>query len=422
MADKGAVIVVDLEESLVGADLHFEESLRRFKRFFSGSTDSLQRDIPLLPWNVDLLRWLRQRSEEGASLHLISRAAPDVLTAVARHLGIFEKYSSLHGQAVDKDDFVRRQLGQREFQLIDARCPGTPPWSRHEHGLANWISALRPHQWIKNLLVFVPLLTSHAGQAQVWLLALAGFLLFGLCASSAYLLNDILDIPNDRHHFRKRNRPFARGALPPKAGLALSASLAVTALATAALLSPPFAVVLAAYYTLTLAYSIRLKRAPVVDVLTLAVLYTVRIVAGAVLVGIPLSYWLGTFSIFLFLSLALLKRYIELVDMQKRKTVRMKGRAYASDDAQMLSSQGTGAGYIAVMVFCLYINSAEVSKLYQAPSWLWGIGAVLLYWINRAWWLAHRGKLHDDPIVFAVKDRVSLALAAVAAILLALSS
>lgn len=284
--------------------------------------------------------------------------------------------------------------------------------------LRTWLKAIRVHQWLKNLLVFVPLLASHRFyDAHSVLLACMAFLAFGLCASGVYVLNDLLDIPSDRRHPRKRLRPFAAGRLPLPHGLVAAPLLTLAGFALALLVSPLFALVLVAYYLMTLAYSLRLKRVVMVDVILLAGLYTVRIIGGAAAIGSQLSFWLLAFSMFIFLSLAMLKRYTELAAMLASGQDRASGRGYAVDDLPLIQSMGAASGYLAVLVFALYINSPESLALYSRPQVLWLICPMLLYWVSRAWIKAHRGGMNDDPVIFAVTDRGSQAVIAICGLL-----
>jgi 4-hydroxybenzoate polyprenyltransferase len=275
--------------------------------------------------------------------------------------------------------------------------------------------ALRPHQWVKNLLVLVPLFAAHRYGDQASLaLALLAFVAFGLAASSVYLLNDLVDLGDDRHHPRKRRRPLASGDLSLVSGWLTWPLLLLCAFALSALLLPPlFTGILAVYFLATLAYSLRLKRMAIVDVVTLAGLYTLRIIAGVAAISVPLSFWLLTFSMFLFLSLAFVKRYSEL------KTAgdagghgQIRGRGYSVGDMPMVSTMGTAAGSIAVLVLALYIQDSHTAELYHTPRLIWLACPLLLYWISRVWLIAQRGQMHDDPIVFALKDRTSWLVAA----------
>jgi 4-hydroxybenzoate polyprenyltransferase len=285
-------------------------------------------------------------------------------------------------------------------------------------GVAAWLRALRVHQWLKNVLVFVPLLASHrmfepmaASQAAV------AFMAFSLCASGVYLLNDLLDLASDRQHPRKRMRPFAAGALPLLHGMLAVPVLTAFAFALALWVSPLFAAALGLYLLLTLAYSLYLKRIVMMDVMVLAALYTLRIVAGTLAIGAALSFWLLAFSMFLFLSLAMLKRYTELLTLQSRGDAQSAGRDYRVDDLPLVQSLGAASGYLAVLVLALYINSTASELLYRHPQLLWLLCPVLLYWIGRAWMIAHRSLMRDDPVVFAATDRASQLLVAVSALI-----
>jgi 4-hydroxybenzoate polyprenyltransferase len=285
--------------------------------------------------------------------------------------------------------------------------------------LPQLLRVLRLHQWSKNLLLFLPLLAAHragdrAGLARV---ALA-FLSFGLVASSVYVLNDVLDVESDRRHPRKRKRPFASGALGLGAGFALVPGLLAAGAGVALLLPPMFGAVLAAYWLTTLAYSLRLKRMPVLDVLVLAGLYTARIYAGAFAGGVPVSEWLASFSLFFFLSLAMLKRASELAGAAEA----VPGRGYAAGDRIPIAAMGIASGYVSVLVLALYVTSQDVRRLYSHPAWLWMLCVLVLYWISRMWLLAWRGEVDDDPVVFAIRDGTSWGVAVLGALVIRLGT
>jgi 4-hydroxybenzoate polyprenyltransferase len=276
--------------------------------------------------------------------------------------------------------------------------------------LVSMFKAMRLHQWMKNLLVFVPLMAAHQyADTQRDALALMAFVIFSLTASSVYLLNDLVDVQDDRHHARKRKRPFASGALSLITGWAAWPVLLLVAVVLSAWLMPVlFSVCLGVYFVLTVAYSLHLKQFAVVDVLTLASLYTLRIIAGAAAIDVAVSFWLLLFSMFIFLSLALIKRYSELkVARDAGKTGALRGRGYEPDDLELVSSLGGSSGFIAVLVLALYIQDGQAAHLYATPQVIWLACPVMLFWISRAWLIAHRGRMHDDPIVFALKDKVS---------------
>lgn len=281
------------------------------------------------------------------------------------------------------------------------------------------LRALRVHQWVKNLLVFVPVMLDHKlFQPPVMVRALIAFAAFCCAASGAYVLNDLLDRDADRRHKTKRNRPFASDTLSRSFGVVLIPLLFAAALLWSLWLSPKFLALLTIYVVLTTAYSIYLKRIAVLDVMLLGGLYTLRVLAGVAASHVRFSTWLLAFSMFLFLSLAFLKRYAELSDLQGGATEGVARRGYLRGDREWLGSMGGASGYLSVLVLALYINSAEVMALYRNPLLLWLICPLLLFWISRMWLLAHRGRIDQDPIVAAVRDPASYAVGALVALVL----
>jgi 4-hydroxybenzoate polyprenyltransferase len=279
------------------------------------------------------------------------------------------------------------------------------------------VQALRPHQWVKNLLVFVPVVLDHRlFDAETMARAGTAFLAFCCAASAAYILNDVLDLQADRQHPTKRHRPFASGALEPAVGLVLVPLLLAVAVGISwSTLPRPFTALLALYVTLTSAYSLYLKRIAVVDVLLLAGLYTLRVLAGIAAAEVRFSTWLLAFAMFLFLSLAFLKRYTEVSAMDGAATEQVRRRGYLRGDREWLGSMGGASGYLSVLVLALYINSEQVVALYRRPLALWLVCPLLLFWTSRMWLLAHRGKIHDDPIVATVRDPASYVIGALVA-------
>ena len=275
--------------------------------------------------------------------------------------------------------------------------------------LKAFFRALRPHQWAENGLVIVPLLAAHHVNQPVAVLAcLIAVGAFCPCASSVYVLNDLLDLEADRAHPCKFRRAFAAGDLPLSAGVVMAPALLILAFGLGAFLSVSFVTVLAGYYALTVAYSLSLKRKVLLDTLVLACLYTLRIVAGAAAVSVPLSFWMLLFSIFLFLSLAFVKRYAELEGLCTRNQLQAAGRGYEVRDLPILQNLGCSSGYLSVLVLALYVNSPDVQALYRHPTIIWALCMLLLFWISRVWMTAQRGTMHDDPIVFALKDGPSI--------------
>jgi 4-hydroxybenzoate polyprenyltransferase len=277
-------------------------------------------------------------------------------------------------------------------------------------------------QWAKNLLIFIPLLLSHDLWAGKLLAALAAFACFSLAASSAYIANDLLDIEADRRHVRKRSRPFASGDLRPFTGLCIAAFFLATALIGSGFIGVAFHGWLVLYLVTTVAYTWLLKRFALVDVLALSGLYILRLLAGAAATGDTISHWLAGFSMFLFLSLAIVKRFSELENLRASQAAPRNGRGYLLIDLEQMRAFGTASAYAAIVVLWIYIAGQDVSKLYRSPGLLWMMAPLMLLWLNRIWLLAGRGKLEEDPVAFALKDRFSqlIGLGVVIVVLLAL--
>lgn len=272
-----------------------------------------------------------------------------------------------------------------------------------------YLKLIRVHQWVKNLLVLLPLLAAHrvSSPGSLGIAALA-FLSFSFCASSAYVLNDIRDLESDRQHHRKRHRPIAAGKVSLRNAMIIGVVLFIAAAVLAFRVSAWFALTVGIYFTMTLAYSLRLKRQVIVDVMLLAALYTIRVLAGAVATVVYPSFWLLAFSMFLFLSLAMVKRYSEMLVTLSQDKQQAAGRGYSVNDLPVLLSVGVSTGVAAIVVLALYINDPVTAKLYPLTFGLWPIPPLMLYWISRVWMKAHRGEMHDDPVVFAMRDWQSI--------------
>jgi 4-hydroxybenzoate polyprenyltransferase len=295
-------------------------------------------------------------------------------------------------------------------------------FAQPDSGPMVWLKAIRLHQWIKNVLIFLPALLAHQiFQPAVLIECILAFIAFGACASSVYLFNDLLDLSADRQHPRKFKRAFASGSLSASRGVAMGMALFCFSALLALYVDWKFAAVLGGYYVLTWAYSLRLKRAALVDVMTLAGLYTVRIIAGAAATSIPVSFWLLAFSVFIFLSLGFVKRYTELDDARKANKMSSHGRGYSAADLPLLQTLGVSAGYCTIVVVALYINSSDSLALYRHNKPLWLVCPLLLYWISRVWLLTTRGQMHDDPVVFALRDRISLLVVGLLGVIVLLS-
>jgi 4-hydroxybenzoate polyprenyltransferase len=375
-------------------------------------------DVARLPYDDKLLAELRRERLAGRPVYLATAADQSIAQRVADHLGIFDGVVASDGRQNLKGEAKARALaarfGEKGFDYVGNDRHDVPVWNRarqairvdrRPHPWRGLARALRLHQWPKNLLVFVPLLTSHRiFERDAVVIGIQAFVAFSLTASAVYLANDLIDLEDDRRHPRKRARPVAAGEVPIETALALIPVLVIAASVVALQLTPDFVALLGAYVAANLLYSLGLKRVVLVDVFVLAGLYTVRILAGAAAAAVPLSHWLLAFSMFVFLSLAFAKRFVEVANVAARAETEVAGRGYLARDGALVGMLGTCAGYLSVLVFALYVTSREVVVLYRSPALLWFAVPVLLYWISRVWLLAHRGALHEDPVVFALRD------------------
>lgn len=469
-------LVVDMDGTLVKTDMLFESLLRVVKIkpwlvfyipvWLIQGREVLKRelanhaliDIGVLPFNGDVVSFLREEKSRGRRIVLATASSSDIANRVAREVGVFDDVLAsqegvnLKGRV--KANALIGHFGEKGFDYIGNDQADVPVWklSHTAHvvhsrerfanyarslGVASgqwfmmqslspmvFLRALRVHQWVKNILVFIPLVMAHRfDESQLLLKAVLAFAAFCLCASSVYLLNDMVDVDDDRHHRSKKDRPIAAGNFPISGALVLFPMLLLAGFAVAFFaVSESFMKLLAVYYLLTLAYSFSLKRMLMIDVIVLAGLYTSRIVAGALAVDTELSFWLIAFSVFIFLSLALVKRYAELLVLQGSGADAIKGRGYSVEDLPALLSLGTASAYLSVLVMALYIDTQKVAELYSNPQILWLLCPVVLFWVSRVWMLTHRGQMHDDPIVFAMKDAVSRYTALCMALILFMAS
>lgn len=465
-------LCVDLDGTLIHSDLLVESALALFARkplmlfamlawLLRGKAylkQEIARRVDLdpsaLPYNHSVVEWVRDQ-QKFRPVVLCTAADAQLASKVADYMGGFNTLLASDGtqnlSGSKKAQILVDHYGERGFDYAGNASVDLKVWKHAraaivvESGsrlstaaaqvtrvertfptskptLRLWLKALRVHQWIKNVLVFLPLLAAHR---ILDLQSVAGtifaFLCFGLCASSVYLTNDLLDLAADRQHHRKRHRPFAAGHIPLMAGPIAAIALIVVSFALAWFVAPTFLVVLLGYYILTTGYSLRFKRMVMLDVVVLALLYTTRILAGAAAIHTTPSFWLLAFSMFIFLSLAMIKRYTELLAAQKAGKVKASGRGYDVEDIPLIQSLGGSSGYLAVLVLALYIDSTASQSLYRHPHYLWMLCPLLLYWISRTWAIAHRGIMHDDPVVFAVMDNVSRVLLVLAAIIVVVS-
>jgi 4-hydroxybenzoate polyprenyltransferase/phosphoserine phosphatase len=467
-------LCVDLDGTLIRTDLLWESLMQLLKQnplyllalplwLVKGRAHLKQQiagrvelDVTVLPYHKPLVDFLRAEHRQGRALVLATAADHRLAQRVADHLGFFTTVLASNGETnlrgKNKVRHLAQRFGARGFDYAGNSTVDLPVWQEARHAivvnaterlaqqagqlthvsqifnepdarLPALIKAIRPHQWVKNFIIFVPLLTSHRlADSRLLADAVLAFLSFSLCASAVYVLNDLLDLEADRHHATKRLRPFAAGRLPIPVGVTLVMICLLFSLGTACLLSWEFVSVLALYFALTTSYSWRFKQVALLDVFFLAGLYTMRLIAGHAATKIEYSFWLLAFSMFIFLSLALVKRFTELNALRHQNKHDSKGRGYIAGDLELVAALGIVSGCLAVLVMALYVHSDEMQKLYRHPIILLMVCPLLMYWISRVWLIAHRGKMHDDPIVFALKDRVSYLIGALTLVVLWLAT
>ncbi|WP_028601896.1 UbiA family prenyltransferase [Ottowia thiooxydans] len=460
-------LVIDLDGTLVLTDTLHEQALALIKArpwhglllpvwLRHGKANLKQElagrvvlDAGTLPYNTELLDWLRQEKAAGRTLVLCTAADQHTAQAIAQHLGIFDEVLASDGEtnlsASRKADRLIQQFGPQGFDYAGNSQDDLPVWraahraivvnasastldTARQHGnVDKVVPALNPpmrhitkmmrmHQWLKNLLLFVPLLAAHQlTNAAAWGTVLLAFFSFSLCASAVYIGNDLLDLNSDRLHPRKRLRPFASGRVPVAWGVAIAPLLLIVSFGLAWAVGPSFLAWLVVYFLLTSWYSVSLKRLVLLDCMTLAGLYTLRILAGGAAADLQVSHWLLAVSGFLFLSLSLLKRHTELHTLIQRgetATTAAPGRGYVTQDIALVQALGIAAGYASAVVLALYLHGETVQALYAWPEAILASVSVLVYWISWLWLKSHRGEMHDDPLIFSVKDRTSLACGA----------
>ena len=407
-------------------------------------------DVTTLPYNQPLIDWLKEEKQCGKKIILCTAANEKIAEAVVGNFDLFDAFiasdSKTNLKSARKRDALQQRYGDNGYDYAGNSNDDLEVWSgvsnaivvnaseyvlqkaskltsvtqvflSERAGIAVWLRALRIHQWLKNLLLFVPLLSAHQisnfNSLSTLLLA---FFSFSLCASSIYIVNDLLDLESDRSHPSKRFRPFASARLSILYGVIAAPLLVAGSFILGAAVSSDFFIILFVYLFLTITYSFGLKRLVLVDCFILATLYTIRLIAGAAAVSVSLSFWLLSFSIFIFLSLALLKRYAELLVQSLHGKTSSQGRGYLVSDAQLLQVLGVSSGYISALVIALYLRSETVMSLYVEPSAISLLIPLLLFWVSWVWLKSSRGEMHDDPVVFAIKDKVSLFVATIALI------
>ena len=414
-----------------------------FKKFLA---EKAEIDVTSLPYNPHLMSWLVEQKKRGRYIVLATATHRILADKIAEYTKLFDEVlasaAGVNLKSGQKRDALIRKFGKHGFDYVGNEQADVPVWEAAnvvhivssnktfirrvelltqktantfpsvEVGVLSCLfKALRVHQWMKNLLVFIPLVLAYPlipdGSAEGT--ALLAFILFGITASSVYILNDLSDLSNDRLHRSKKNRMFASGNLSIGLGWVLWPALLILSFAVSSFfMNMKFIYVMLGYLLLTVMYSFRLKQIAMLDVLTLAMLYTARIVAGAVALNLPISFWLLGFSIFIFLSLAFMKRFSELqIARANLLNESIRGRGYVHQDLEIVSSMGVTSGYISVLVLGLYIYNPIASEYYMTPELIWMVCPILIYWISRVWLITHRGGMHDDPVFFAIKDRRS---------------
>jgi 4-hydroxybenzoate polyprenyltransferase/phosphoserine phosphatase len=463
-AGEGAArpLVIDLDGTLLHTDTLHESALLLLRNqpnlavllpfWLLGGKASLkqtlaahvQLNVESLPYNHALIDYLRLQKKQGRTLVLCTATDKRIADAIALHLGLFDAVMATEGKTNlaghTKAQALVERYGEHQFDYIGNAEADLAVWAKAKQGivvngsegllaraqaivdvvhviakppigLSEWLAVFRVHQWVKNVLLFVPILAAHqviTGELGITLLL--AFIAFSLCASSVYITNDLFDLESDRQHPRKCHRPFAAGRAPVWLGALLAPLVMALSFVLAAFVNGPFFVWLLIYFAITCAYSWSLKRLVLVDCLTLAILYTLRIVAGAAAVNVPLSFWLLALSIFLFVSLAFIMRYAELQVHESNSVSKVHGRGYYTSDASLVQQLGISSGFAAVLVLALYLNSTTVVLLYRTPELIWAAVPLMLWWLSWMWLKAHRGLMHDDPIVFAMKDKTSIAI------------
>lgn len=456
-------LCVDCDGSLIKTDLLHESLLLLLKQhtlsifmlpfwllkgkanFKNKIAERVKINFKSLPYNTDVIETIQKTKKEKRKIILVTASPQCWADGINEELKLFDEAigsseaNNLSGRT--KASYLVKRFGEKAFDYIGNAKVDLPVWQSSANAivvsssqsllnqagnltsvkqniqlkkksLSTYIRALRIYQWIKNSLIWLPIAAAHKlSNSAILIQGLYAFLSFSLCASAVYLINDLFDLESDRAHVRKCKRPFAAGLIPVSHGIILAPVLLLISFILALQLPKEFLLVLFFYFAMTLAYSLRLKQQVILDVLILGGLYTIRIIAGSAATQIIPSFWLLGLSLFIFFSLALIKRYSELLVTLEQKKSKTIGRGYEISDLPILMSMGASSGIAAVMVLALYVNSPESTSLYHNKFWLWLAPPVFLYWIVRFWMKAHRGQVDDDPIVFAIKDWQSLLLA-----------
>ena len=454
------ILVVDLDGTLLKSDILHESFWSAISINFLNSLKSLfillkgkeklkeylylvsNIDVKLLPYNKEVIKYILNFQMSGGKVALVTASNEKIAKKIADHLGFFDEVygsnSSTNLKGEIKAKFLVNKYGEKNFVYIGDSKADLAVWkkakksvsincstslckkiekinSNYEHlskkkiDYYSYLKTMRLYQWIKNLLIFLPIFAAHQVNISNITTSIIAFFAFSFFASSVYIVNDLLDLNADRNHLIKKKRPLASSHISIFHGEILAFVLIIIGLILGSYLGLSFILILLVYYFFSTIYSLSLKKFVIIDICFLALLFTLRIIAGSFATEIDISFWLIAFSIFIFFSLASVKRQAELVNAKKTGETDIWRRSYNVNDLQIISAISLNAGYISVMIMALYINSPSVTELYNNPIMLWGICFILLYWVTRIVFLTNRGIIkNDDPIIFAIKDKISL--------------
>ena len=463
-------LVADLDGTIIKTDILYESLLMLLKKnplyvFFipfwllKGKSfikqmvvDRVDIRVENLPYNDDVIEFIKEEKHKGRKIYLATASHEIPAKKMADYLGIFDGVFATVKEhnllSMNKTKRLITEFGEHGFDYIGDSGNDIHVWKSARHvymvnpsnktknavensrierifsypssKIKLLIKQIRVYQWIKNILIFMPMLMAHKFlDLDSYLKAILAFFSFSLTASFVYVLNDLLDLESDRKHPRKKNRPIASGNMQVREGLMLLPFLLIAGVALAFFVNTNFVILLLSYLVLTSAYSFKLKKFYIIDIMVLSSLYTIRLIGGGLAVDVAISTWLLAFSLFIFLSLAVVKRYTEVRVMIQENKEKTAGRGYLITDESLLSSLGIGSGLISVLIFLLYADSPEVMHLYETPEFFYGVAPFLLYWLMRIWFKAHRGEMNDDPIVFTARDPVSYFIFAIVVVLIA---
>ena len=455
------ILVVDLDGTLVKSDMLFEsfwsviskQPSLIFKFFYDFGHGGLaylkekianiyELDASMIPYNQAIIDLILERKSKGSKVALVTASDQKVAENIAKYLGLFDEvfasdgHQNLKGNI--KANLLIKQYGAKNFDYVGNSRADIPVWNKARRVITSnidpilrkrtskiypnikhmnhtklkmisYVAALRPHQWVKNALIFLPAISSaQIFSTDIFMTLCISFIAFSLVASSGYLFNDLLDLEADRNHPEKKTRPLAAGQISLLySTLLIFVLLVIGSLIALLFVNIKFFLILSTYFLLTTIYSLYLKRKIIIDIVSLAVLYTLRVIAGGLAVDLPLSVWILAFSMFIFMSLAAVKRLSELVENASKGQKNTVGRSYKTSDITIIGGISLASGYISVLVSILHIYTEATQEFYSRPEILLGICPILIYWITRMILLTHRGEMHHDPILFSIRDNTS---------------